>query len=285
MKKLILIGVGLAGAAAFIGFDAVEAFVDKTRTDVRATLMSPEMELQAQICSAQDLSEKCGESIIHGRIALSRLDAMISERGRDLERRDRTLDRDRRVLKVRQTLLRDHRGIYLIGDEEVSRRTLNRDALLRARAFQTDREIYEQLEKTLAELKAQRRQTAEEIEEATVEQRRLQEEIGTLEAEIENLKARKAVAQTREDSRFIMDRSAFDKARDKVAEIRATIAEQNKRLDYYGRLSSSNKGLIPADLDVAEEDGAEAIASVLAEESLSEDEEEPAQSVTVPPLR
>ena len=26
MKKLILIGIGLAGAAAFIGFDAVEAF-------------------------------------------------------------------------------------------------------------------------------------------------------------------------------------------------------------------------------------------------------------------
>jgi len=285
MKKLILIGVGLAGAAAFIGFDAVEAFVDKTRTDVRATLMSPEMELQAQICSAQDLSEKCGESIVHGRIALARLDAMIDERGRDLDRRDRTLDRDRRVLKVRQTLLRDNRGIYLIGDEEVSRRTLNRDALLRAKAFQTDREIYQQLESTITELKAQRRQTAGEIEEATIEQRRLLEEIEVLEAEIENLKARKAVAQTREDSRFIMDRSAFDKARDKVAEIRATIAEQNKRLDYFGRLSHTDKGLIPADLEVAEEDGAEAIASVLAEESLSEDEEEPAQTVTVPPLR
>ena len=40
-----------------------------------------------------------------------------------------------------------------------------------------------------------------------------------------------------------------------------------------------------ADLEIAEEDGAEAIATVLGEETLSEDEEEPAQPVTVPPLR
>ena len=285
MKKLILIGFGLAGAAAFIGFDAVNAFVDKTRTDVRATLMSPEMELHAQLSSARELSERCAESIINGRVALARLEAMIEERGRELQRRGRALDRDRRVLKVRQTLLQENRGIYLIGTEEVSRRTLNRDALLRAKAFSTDRGIHDRLEQTLLELKTQRQHTASEVEQATVEQKRLLEDVETLKAELENLKARTAVAQSREEAKYIMDRSAFDRARDKVAEIRATIAERNKRLDFYGRLGSSGKGLIPADIDIVEEDGAEAIATVLAEDESQDDDEEAPLSLALPPLR
>lgn len=279
MRKLILIGIGLAGAGAFIGFDAVQAFVDKTRHDVRATLMSPEMELQAAISSAEELAEKCSESVINGRIALARLDSMIEERGRELDRRARSLERDRRVLQVRQTLLEQDRATYLISDEQVSRRTLNRDALLRAKAYTTDQQIHQQLEQTLLELKAQRQQTAAEIEEATVEQKRLHDEIDSLKAELENLKARRAVAQTREEARHIFDRSAFDEARDKVAEIRARVAEANKRLDYYGRLGGSGKGLIPADLDVEEEDGAAAIAAALARDDAQEGDdldEEPA---------
>jgi phage shock protein A len=283
MKKLILIGIGLAGAGAFIGFDAVQAFVDKTRHDVRATLMSPEMELQAAISSAEELAEKCSESVINGRIALARLDSMIEERGRELDRRERSLERDRRVLQVRQTLLDQNRQTYLISDEEVSRRTLNRDALLRAKAYTTDQHIFTQLQQTLLELKAQRQQTAAEIEDATVEQKRMHDEIDSLKAELENLKARHAVAQTREEARHIFDRSAFDQARDKVAEIRARVAEANKRLDYYGRLGGSGKGLIPADVDIEEEDGAAAIAAALARDDAqakdefgSELEDEPA---------
>ena len=279
MRKLILIGIGLAGAGAFIGFDAVQAFVDKTRHDVRATLMSPEMELQAAISSAEELAEKCSESVINGRLALARLDSMIEERGRELDRRARSLERDRRVLQVRQTLLEQDRATYLISDEQVRRRTLNRDALLRAKAYTTDQQIHQQLEQTLLELKAQRQQTAAEIEEATVEQKRLHDEIDSLKAELENLKARRAVAQTREEARHIFDRSTFDEARDKVAEIRARVAEANKRLDYYGRLGGSGKGLIPADLDVEEEDGAAAIAAALARDDAQEGDdldEEPA---------
>lgn len=263
MKKLILIGIGLACAGAFIGFDAVHAWVHKARSDVRAQLMSPEMELQAQISSAEELAERCAESVLHGKVALARLDSMIEERSRDLERRTKALERDEHVLRTRRTMLAEAQPVYLIGNERVSRRTLNRDALLRAKAYATDKEILGHLEQTLDELRAQRVQTAAEIEAASVEQVRLDEEIGALKAQLESLKARRAVAQTREESKYVFDRSAFDEAREKIAGIRATIAEQNKRLDFYGRRATGRKGLIPAEAEVAEENGVEAIDAVL----------------------
>jgi chromosome segregation ATPase len=263
MKKLILVGIGLGCAVAFVGFDAVGAFVDKTRSEVRSKLISPEVELTAQISEAEELAERCGDSVINGKVALARLDSMIQERGRDLDRRSKVLELDRTVLTTRRTLLQEKRQIYLIRNEEYTWRTLNRDALLRARAYGTDQEIFRHLEDTLAELRAQRSQTAAEIEEATVEQRRLETEITALNAELENLKARRAVAQTREEASYIFDRSNFDAARDKVTAIRAKIAEQNKRLDFYGRRNSARKGLIPAGVDAPEESGAEAIAAVL----------------------
>ena len=261
MKKLVLLGIGLACAAAFIGFDAVEAFFDSARTDVRSKLMSPEVELQAQISEATELAEKCGESVVNGRISLARLDAMVEERDRELARREKALDHDRQVLETRRTMLEDARTVYLINTEQVSRRTLNQDALLRAKAFGTDREILDHLRTTVEELKAQKIQTAAEIEDAIVEEGRLQSEIDALHAELENLKARRAVAQTRAEAAYVFDRSAFDKARDRITSIRVTIAEQNKRLDYFGR-NPSRRGLIPAEA-APEEDGAEAITSVL----------------------
>ena len=262
MKKLVLLGIGLACAAAFIGFDAVKAFFDNARGEVRSKLMSPEVELQAQISGANELAEKCGESVVNGRIALARLDAMIQERERELARREKALDHDRQVLETRRTMLQDERTVYLINSEQVSRRTLNQDALLRAKSFSTDREIAEHLRTTLDELRAQRTQTAAEIEDAVVEEGRLRTEIDSIRAELENLKARRAVAQTREEATYVFDRSAFDKARDRITSIRVTIAEQNKRLDYFGR-NPSRKGLIPAETSPEDEDGAEAITSVL----------------------
>jgi len=164
-------------------------------------------------------------------------------------------------------LLRDTRSTYQIGTERVSRRTLNRDALLRANAYRTDRGILVHLEETVESLRMARQQTAVEIESATSEQIRLDGEIDALSAQLQNLKARKAVAQTREESKYVFDRSAFDQAREKVATIRATIVEQNKRLDFYGRRASGAKGLIPAGIEADEdENGLEAIASVLAED-------------------
>lgn len=271
MKKLVLLGIGLACAAAFIGFDAVEAFFDSARSDVRSRLMSPEVELQAQISEATELAEKCGESVVNGRIALARLDAMVEERDRELARRERTLDHDRQVLETRRTMLQDGRTVYLINTEQISRRTLNQDALLRAKAFGTDREILDHLRTTLDELKAQKIQTAAEIEDAIVEEGRLASEIEALHAELENLKARRAVAQTRAEATYVFDRSAFDKARDRITSIRVTIAEQNKRLDYFGR-NPSRKGLIPAEA-APMEDGAEAITSVLGDGRVQVDAE------------
>jgi len=284
MKKLILIAVGLACAGAFIGFDAVHATFDRARTHVRANLMTPEMELEAQISEAHELAEKCGESVINGKVALARLDSMIDERARDVQHRTRSLDRDRNVLEHRQIMLRESRTIYLIANERVSRRTLNRDALLRANAYRTDRGILDHLQETVEQLRVQRQQTALEIESATSEQVRLDGEIDSLSAQLENLKARRAVAQTREESKYVFDRSAFDQARDKVATIRATIVEQNKRLDFYGRRAHGAKGIIPAGIDTAEdENGLEAIASVLAEE-LSEEELAEADQLTPAPV-
>ncbi len=271
MKKLVLLGIGLACAAAFIGFDAVEAFFDSARTDVRSKLMSPEVELQAQISEATELAEKCGESVVNGRISLARLDAMVEERGRELGRREKALGYDRQVLETRRTMLEDGRAVYLVNTEEVSRRTLNQDALLRAKAFGTDREILEHLQTTLDELKGQRIQTAAEIEDAIVEEGRLASEIDALHAELENLKARRAVAQTRAEATYVFDRSAFDKARDRITSIRVTIAEQNKRLDYFGR-NPSRRGLIPAEA-APQEDGAEAITSVLGDQRVKVDAE------------
>jgi len=278
MKKLILIGIGLACAGAFIGFDAVHAMFDKTRHSVRSHLMSPEMELEAQISEARELAERCGESIVHGQMALARLDTMIEERVKEIGRRERGLARDRDVLERRQAMLQQERRIYLIGNEQVSRTTLNRDALLRAKAFGTDREILDHLRETVEALRVQRGQTAAEIEAATGEQVRLEGEVDGLRAQLENLKARRAVAQTREESKYVFDRSAFDTARDKVATIRATIAEQNKRLDFYGRHASGAKGLIPSDLEAEDEDGLDAIAQVLGEPVR---EEEPAPVAAV----
>ena len=278
MKKLILIVIGLGCAGAFIGFDAVHSMFDRTRHTVRAHLMSPEMELEAQISEARELAERCGESVINGKVALARLDSMIEERVRDVAYRDRALGRDRAVLERRQAMLQQDRRVYLISNERVSRRTLNRDALLRAKAFGTDREIYEHLKDTVEQLRLQRSRTASEIESALSEQARLDGEIDSLGAQLENLKARRAVAQTREESKYVFDRSAFDQARDKVATIRATIAEQNKRLDFYSRRASGAKGIIPAELGADEENGLDAIASVLgeADADLEELEEEPA---------
>jgi len=271
MKKLILIAIGLVAAGAFVGFDAVGAFVDKTRTEVRSTLMSPEMELQSQLASAAELSEKCSDSVLKGRMALARLDAMIEQRGRDLARRRQLLQRDRKVLETRRALLQQGREIYLISNERVSRQTVNRDALLRAKSYSTDKEILAHLEKTLVEMKAQRAQTAAEIEEATVEMGRLGEEVTSLKAELENLKARRAVARTREEAKFIFDRSAFDKARDKISEIKANIAQQNGRLDFFSRTGLDRKGLIPAEAGLTEEDGVQAIAAALGEPQIRPD--------------
>jgi len=263
MKKLFLIGLGLAGAAAFVGFDAVHAFFDKTRSSVRASLMTPEMDLQAKLAEAQSLSERCGESVVAGRVSMARLDSMLRDRERELQRRRACLERDRLVLEARSELLKRNQPAYLVHNEEISFKTLNRDALLRARAFATDKEVAEHVARSLEELRAQRAQTAEDIEEATAEQARLDTEVTSLRAELEALKARRAVAQTREEAAYVFDRSVFDKAREKVAEIRATIAEQNKRLDFYARTPREAKGLVPADVDVAEEDGVEAIAVAL----------------------
>ncbi len=263
MKKFFLIGLGLAGAAAFIGFDAVHAFVDQTRSSVRSSLMTPEMDLQAKLSEAHALSEKCGESVMTGRVSLSRLDSMIRERERELARRQACLGRDRQVLEARSELLKRNQPAYLIHNEEVSYKTLNRDALLRAKAYATDTEIVEHVERSVEELRAQRAQTALDIEEAVSEQARLDTEVTSLRAELEGLKARRAVAQTREEAAYIFDRSVFDEAREKVAELRASIAEQNKRLDFYARGPREAKGLIPADVELTEESGVQAIQVVL----------------------
>ena len=114
--------------------------------------------------------------------------------------------------------------------------------MLRARAFKTDRAVLQHLEDTIVDLRAQSTHTGAEIEAAEGEQARLREEISSLRAELENLKARRAVAQTREEAGYIFDRSTFDNAREKVAELRATIAEQNKRLDFYGRSAAAGRG-------------------------------------------
>ena len=232
------------------------------------------MELAGQLSEAKSLASRCAESIEKGGMAMARLDALIAERERDISRRNRQLVHDRHILELRKEMLGQRRAVYQIGHERVSSRTLNRDAILRAKAYATDKDVHEQLRETLSQLKQQRNQTALEIEEATSEQRRLEIEVTSLKAELENLRARKAVAQTRKEAGYVFDRSAFDKARDKISEIRANIAVQNKQIDFYGRLGRSHKGLIPSDIAPPAEDGAEAIAAVLgSDEALDEDEE------------
>ena len=283
MKKLILIGVGLAGAAAFIGFDAVEAFVDDTRSSVRSHLMSPEVELQRQLADAKRLSERCVDSIQNGELALARLGTLIDERERDLAYRQRQLAVQRTVLEKRQVMLERPAHRYEISGRVYSRVDVNRDAVLRAQTYSSNREICDQLETTLTALKAQSGQTGREINDARLEQKRLEHDVKMLRAELENLRARKAVAQTRRDAEYIFDRSTFDRARDKIADIRANIAVQNKQLDMYGRFGRiRGAGLIPDEgglASPAEEDGAVAIATALAgEDADALEADEPAEA-------
>ena len=270
MKKLILVGIGLAGAAAFIGFDAVEAFVDHTRSHVRSQLMSPEMELQKQLAEAKRLSHSCVESIQQGELSLAKLDTLIEERERDLAYRHRQLAFQRSVLEQRKGLLESGLQRIEIRGALYNRGEVNRDAVLRAKTYASNRDICQQLEDTLMALKAQRDQTSHEIKEARTEQKRLKNDVAVLKAELENLQARKAVAQTRTEAEYVFDRSTFDQARDKIAEIRATIAVQNRQLDLYGRNGRVSGGLIPAEdsfeAEAQTEDGARAIASVLRED-------------------
>ncbi|MHC4959088.1 MAG: hypothetical protein ACYTGN_12010 [Planctomycetota bacterium] len=276
MKKLILVGIGLAGAAAFIGFDAVEAFVDHTRSHVRSHLMSPEMELQKQLAEAKRLSHSCVESIQQGEMSLAKLDTLIEERERDLAYRNRQLAFQRTVLEARKGLLDSGLQRIEIRGELYNRGEVNRDAVLRAKTYSSNRDICQQLEETLMALKMQRDQTSHEIKEAATEQKRLENDVAVLKAELENLQARKAVAQTRSEAEYVFDRSTFDQARDKIAEIRATIAVQNRQLDLYGRSGRVSGGLIPAEdsfeAEVQDEDGAHAIASVLKDEQADDED-------------
>ena len=104
MKKLILIGIGLAAAAAFIGFDAVEAFVDKTRTSVRSTLMSPEMELNGQLAEAKALAIRCSESIEKGGLSLEQSIALYEEGMQLAKQCQAILDgAEQRITKLRES--------------------------------------------------------------------------------------------------------------------------------------------------------------------------------------
>lgn len=262
-KKLILVGIGVGVAVAFIGFDTVGHFMGHARESIRAQLTTPEMDLQAKLSEAKELSRRCEDSMTSGRESLHRLDAMIAQRGTELERREALVDRDRKALEIVRTMLSQTQKVYYIKGEPYSRKALNRDALLRAKSYSSETEMCGHLGDTLEELKGARAQTAAEIDNAMSEHLRLREDINCLKAELENLKARRAVAQTREEAGYVFDRSAFDKTRDKIAEIRATIMEQNKRLDFYGRNRTNGRGLIPIDVDVPHEDGIEAIDRLL----------------------
>ena len=123
------------------------------------------------------------------------------------------------------------------------------------------------------------------------EQVRLDGEIDALTAQLENLKARRAVAQTREESKYVFDRSTFDQARDKIADDSGDDrgAEQAARL--LSAAGRATKGLIPADIEPAQEDDAlSAIESALGEpepaaggpvtpEDLSDEDPDPVASL------
>ena len=231
MKKILLIGLVVAGFAAFVGFDVVGASVRRARESLRASLAS-DVPLKTQLAEARRTVDAYAENVIRGEVAADALKEMIDETAREVRARERSLERGRASLVAMKSSL-EANPVHLVADG-AGPTDLEREAVRAAADFEAATSLLERRRKDLDVMRREHEATLREVAAAKAEQARLGEEVRVLAAEVESLEARATVARTREACRdATVDRSGYGKASARIAAIRTEVRERNKKLEYY----------------------------------------------------
>ena len=233
MKKLALIALVGVGLIAFIGTDVIKSSMGSIRQDVRGALTA-EVPLKNQLAEARAQVDRYAESIIRGEVAAENLRDMIGGVEREVRALSVRTDRERVALAAMRSDLAAGAGEAVPAALTPSAPADQRSALRRVRSFQAASSLLERRTSDLERLRGEYSATIGSLEQARGEQVRLGDEIRVLWAEVESLNARKAAASTRD---AVGDRtiagSGFSKAQERIQEIRSSVREQNKLLQYY----------------------------------------------------
>jgi hypothetical protein len=235
VKKILVLALLGAGAAAFVGFDVVGASVRGARDSLRTSLSSA-VPLKTQLAEARAAVDAYAENVIRGEVAAESLSEAIEQAEREVRHRAVSLDRERRALADLRDALKDGGMIRpaSLGAVETSPAEGEREAVRRARRFEAASAILARRAKDLEALRSERDATLSEVAAAKDQQVRLAQEVEVLAAEVQSLEARQSVARTREGWRGdSVSSSGYGAAEERIRAIRTAVREQNKRLQHY----------------------------------------------------
>lgn len=226
MKKLFLLAVVGVAVVAFVGVDVVKGALHRARDDIR-TALTTNVPLPQQLAEAQALVDAYAESVIKGEVAAENLGETIATTEHEVRTLTARVDREREALvMLRRDLETVPASTAPQGDESRSIR--------RAWAFKAQSELLERRKADLERLREEHTATLASLAEARAEQQRLSLEVQVLAAEIESLEARTAAARTRDAVGDAgVARSGFADAQARLQEIRTTVREKNRLLEYY----------------------------------------------------
>jgi len=262
MHKFLWSALIIGGVVTFVGADVVGSTLKRARESVRARLTA-DVPLRTQLAEAQAQVDAYAENVIRGEISADDLAARIADTRHEVAARTASLEREKASLAVLRTSLENEPTARLVSDAPAKPSPREREALRRAKDFQLATTLLERRRRDLEGLEADHVAVVKEIEGAKTEQARLADEVRVLRAELDALAARESVAQTRKSCRDAsVDASGFGDARARLDAIRASIREQNKKLEYYAlkydttRFDGSADGFLGGD-------AVEALKSVL----------------------
>lgn len=239
-KKLIVTALVVGGVVTFVGADVVGRTLSRARESVRASLTSS-VPLRTQVAEARAQVDHYAENVIRGEIAAEALADTLARTEREVKARRAGVARERAQLAALHATL-EQRGTSTyaaLGGAAPAPSEEEHAAVRRAREFQAAVVILERREQDLAALQRDHEATLKEVASAKAAQARLAEEVTVLQAEVEALEARTVVAQTRKAADASIDRSGFGEAEARIAAIRGSIREQDRRLEYYARRSEA----------------------------------------------
>ncbi|MFO0931397.1 MAG: hypothetical protein U1E39_01665 [Planctomycetota bacterium] len=239
-KKLVVTALVVGGVVTFVGADVVGRTLSRARESVRASLTSS-VPLRTQVAEARAQVDHYAENVIRGEIAAEALADTLARTEREVKARRAGVARERAQLAALHATL-EQRGTstYAVaGGAAPAPSEEEHAAVRRAREFQAAVVILERREQDLAALQRDHEATLKEVASAKAAQARLAEEVTVLQAEVEALEARTVVAQTRKAADASIDRSGFGEAETRIAAIRGSIREQDRRLEYYARRSEA----------------------------------------------
>lgn len=250
MKKLFLVVLLGAGLALFVGVDVVKGAIGRARDHVRETLTA-DVPLRTQLAEAEAQIDAYAESVIRGEVAAENLAEMI----RDVDREVQTLAG--KVERERSTLAALRRGLEVVPTSTAPTEA-EREAVRLSRVFTAQAKLLTRRQEDLVRLRREHETTLANLEEAKAEQARLTDEVMVLAAEIESLEARTAAARTREAvGDAVVASSGYAEAQARLQQIRTTVKERNKLLEYYeyerrevrsDGAASLSAGDVPADV-------------------------------------